>query len=131
MNWCQSKAFEWCTIVLLVPCEICGIFGFIVAGLYLVLALPIVVIVLAFYCLPTVSLTLRLLAHFFIYMTPTSGTCCGRELFITLKKKCNVIFTMFSNIPKMQYLFLIISLILEKNVKVNLIRYPSAQKHHN
>jgi hypothetical protein len=26
---------------------------------------------------------------------------------------------------------LIISLILEKNVKVNLIRYPSAQKHHN
>ena len=91
----RSKAFEWCTIVLLVPCEICGIFGFIVAGLYLVLALPIVVIVLAFYCLPTVSLTLRLLAHFFIYMTPMSGTCCGRELFITFKKKCNVIFTMF------------------------------------
>jgi hypothetical protein len=31
------------------------------------------------------------------------------------------LFTLFSNIPKMQYLFLIISLILEEIVKVNLI----------
>jgi hypothetical protein len=79
----RSKAFEWCTIVLLVPCEICGIFGFIVAGLYLVLALPIVVIVLAFYCLPTVSLTLRLLAHFFILQTNLSkDAICYYLLFI-------------------------------------------------
>ena len=48
-------------------------------------------------------------------ISSTVHHCISTMLIITF------LFTLFSNIPKMQYLFLIISLILEEIVKVNLI----------
>ncbi|CAC5419118.1 unnamed protein product [Mytilus coruscus] len=79
------KALEWSALVLLVPFEKCGIFGFLIFGIYVVFVLPIVFGVLAFYCLPTVNLVLRLFVHFIAYLMPYGKECFSRSFCIQCK----------------------------------------------
>ncbi|CAC5383072.1 unnamed protein product [Mytilus coruscus] len=66
----RSKALEWSALVLVVPFEQFGIFGFFLFGIYFVIVFPVILGVLAFYCLPTMNLVLRLLVHFVAYLMP-------------------------------------------------------------
>ncbi|XP_052061929.1 uncharacterized protein LOC127701995 [Mytilus californianus] len=87
-------------VQLLIPCEICGIVGLIIYPLYFIFALPIILISLAFYCVPTINVTIRLLAHFLAYLTQWSGMC-NREALISCKKRCGFMFNLFhlQNVP--------------------------------
>ncbi|XP_063444487.1 uncharacterized protein LOC134724982 [Mytilus trossulus] len=85
------KALEWSALVLLVPFEKCGIFGFLIFGIYVVFVLPVVFGVLAFYCLPTVNLVLRLFVHFVAYLMPYGKQCISRSFCLQFKnilKEC-------------------------------------------
>ncbi|VDI58446.1 Hypothetical predicted protein [Mytilus galloprovincialis] len=89
------KALEWSALVLLVPFEKCGIFGFIIFGFYVVFVLPVVFGVLAFYCLPTVNLVLRLFVHFVAYLMPYGKQCISRSFCLQCKnilKECHATF---------------------------------------
>lgn len=79
----RSKALRWSVLILMLPFEICGVFGFIFFGLYAVLVLPFILLVITFYCLPTVNVVVRLLIHFFAYMVPYGGACFSRSFCIS------------------------------------------------
>ena len=82
----RSKALEWSVLILLVPFEVFGVFGLFLTGFYLVFALPVICVVLAFYCLPTVNLSLRLIAHVVAYSMPYRRIWCCRSTCITGKR---------------------------------------------
>ena len=66
----KQQVLGWLVQILLIPCVSFGIFGIFVAPVLWAIMLPIVVIVVSFYIFPTVNLTGRLLAHFFVYLMP-------------------------------------------------------------
>jgi hypothetical protein len=65
-----SRSFGWAIRTLLYPFKEYGVFAFIVVGLYWMVVLPVVIMVLAFYCIPTLNIGLRLLCHSIIVLIP-------------------------------------------------------------
>lgn len=65
-----SKSFGWAIRTLLYPFKELGIFGLFVVPLYWLFVLPVVLLVLAFYCIPTLNIALRLLCHLVIVLFP-------------------------------------------------------------
>jgi hypothetical protein len=51
-----------------------GIFGIFSAWLYYIPAIPIVVLTLAFYCLPTINILVRLIIYFIAYLLNIPNT---------------------------------------------------------
>jgi hypothetical protein len=61
-----SKSFGLAIRTLLYPFKKFGVFAFFIVGLYWMFVLPVVIMVLAFYCIPTLNIAFRLLCHLII-----------------------------------------------------------------
>lgn len=66
----QLEVIGWLVRLILKPCEKFGLLGLLIGPVVFVLCLPFLICVLAFYMLPTINITSRLLAHFFVYLFP-------------------------------------------------------------
>lgn len=65
-----SKSVGWAVRTMLYPLKEYGVFGFVVVGIYWPFVLPAIVVVLAFYGIPTLNIAIRLLCHLFFVIFP-------------------------------------------------------------
>ncbi|XP_055998880.1 uncharacterized protein LOC130047581 [Ostrea edulis] len=65
-----SRSFGWAIRTLLYPFKEYGVFAFFIVGIYWLFVLPVIIIGLAFYCVPTLNIVLRLLCHLIIVVFP-------------------------------------------------------------
>ncbi|XP_055999040.1 uncharacterized protein LOC125656979 [Ostrea edulis] len=65
-----SRSFGWAIRTLLYPFKEYGVFAFFIVGIYWMFVLPVIIMVLAFYCIPTLNIALRLLCHLIIVVFP-------------------------------------------------------------
>ena len=75
----RTRALGWCCQIIVIPFVKLGIFGIFITPFYWVIVIPICVVVMAFYILPTLNITIRLILHFFVHCTPNrreSVPCC-------------------------------------------------------
>lgn len=83
----KIKIIGWLVKVLIKPCTKFGGFG-ICAGIVLwAIGFPVLLVIFSFYMFPTVNITCRLFAHFFVFIFPkdsclTSGICSKLSLFL-------------------------------------------------
>lgn len=66
----RSKAVGYCIFTLLIPIKKYGIFFLLIAWLYWLLALPVLLLVIAFYFMPLVNIMCRLLFNYLETMFP-------------------------------------------------------------
>ncbi|XP_069121821.1 uncharacterized protein [Argopecten irradians] len=66
-----KRVIGWGTMVLLKPCEKCGILALILAPIYWILILPLVLFILLVSLFPTINLTVRCLIYVFINFLPS------------------------------------------------------------
>ena len=81
----QLNVIAWLVRITLKPYERLGILGILIGPLVFVVCLPFLVCVLAFYMLPTVNITCRLLAHFLVYLFP-KDVCQSSKLLRNISK---------------------------------------------
>ena len=67
-----SKSVGWAVRIMLYPLKKYGVLGLVVVGIYWLFVLPVIVVVLAFYSIPTLNIAIRLLCHLFIVISPKS-----------------------------------------------------------
>lgn len=79
-----SKSVEWAVRTMLYPLKEYGVLGLVVVGIYWFFVLPVIALVLAFYCIPTLNIAIRLLCHLFIVFFPEF------KFVTTLKEKIGV-----------------------------------------
>nr|XP_034306724.1 uncharacterized protein LOC117682688 [Crassostrea gigas] len=65
-----SKSVGWAVRTMLYPLKKYGVLGLVVVGIYWLFVLPVIVVVLAFYSIPTLNIAIRLLCHLFIVLSP-------------------------------------------------------------
>uniref|UniRef100_K1PL00 Uncharacterized protein n=1 Tax=Magallana gigas TaxID=29159 RepID=K1PL00_MAGGI len=65
-----SKSVGWAVKTMLYPLKKYGVLGLVVVGIYWLFVLPVIVVVLAFYSIPTLNIVIRLLCHLFIVIFP-------------------------------------------------------------
>ncbi|XP_061187941.1 uncharacterized protein LOC133195968 [Saccostrea echinata] len=65
-----SRSFGWAIRTLLYPFKEYGVLAFFIVGIYWLFVLPVVIIVVAFYCIPTLNIAVRLLCHLIIVIFP-------------------------------------------------------------
>ncbi|XP_055998894.1 uncharacterized protein LOC130047591 [Ostrea edulis] len=65
-----SRSFGRAIKTLLYPFKECGVFAFFIIAIYWMFVLPVIIMVLAFYCIPTLNIALRLLCHLIIVILP-------------------------------------------------------------
>jgi hypothetical protein len=91
----RTSAIGWSMQILLHPFKHCGIFGIFFAWLYYIPAIPIVVVTLAFYCLPTINILVRLIIYFIAYLLPYGRNCLTVRWCSKLKQLWNYIHRVF------------------------------------
>ena len=77
----RGEIIKWVVWLALRPCTKYGGLGIFIGLLLWVLGSPFVIAILALYLLPTLNITLRLLAHLFVYVMPLdicSYFCCQK-----------------------------------------------------
>ena len=77
----RGEVIGWAVTLALKPCTKFGGFGFCFGIVAWVIGFPFMCVILAFYLLPTLNITLRLFAHFAVYLFPRntcSYACCKR-----------------------------------------------------
>ncbi|OWF54686.1 hypothetical protein KP79_PYT04408 [Mizuhopecten yessoensis] len=65
------RAIGWSTMILMKPCEKCGILALFLAPVYWLLTMPFVICILFVYLFPTINLTVRFIIHLFISVLPS------------------------------------------------------------
>ena len=81
----------WAVKLSLQPCSKYGALGFIFGVVIWAVGAPFIMAILAFYMLPTLNITFRLLAHFIVYLVPRhvcDYLCCARiyDFLLSLEK---------------------------------------------
>lgn len=77
----RSGIIGWAVKLALKPCTVFGGFGFCLGIVAWVIGLPFLAVILAFYMIPTLNITFRLVAHFAVYLMPRNtcnNACCKR-----------------------------------------------------
>ena len=77
----RGGVIGWAVKLSLQPCSRYGALGFIVGIVLWAIGFPFIMTILAFYMLPTLNITFRLLAHFIFYLVPRNVCnylCCSR-----------------------------------------------------
>ena len=91
----RTTAIGWSVQILIHPFRHFGFFGLLFAWLYYIPAIPIVTITLAFYCLPTVNILVRLVIYFVAYLFPYGRNCLTVRCCIRMKQLWNYIHRVF------------------------------------
>ncbi|XP_060592216.1 uncharacterized protein LOC132746949 [Ruditapes philippinarum] len=81
----QMDVIGWLVRIAVKPCAKFGGIGICVGLITWTLTLPVLFLILSFYIFPTVNITLRLLAHFVVYILPKNA-CNEMKLFARLSK---------------------------------------------
>lgn len=81
----QMDVFGWVIKVAVKPCTMFGGIGICIGLVTWTVALPCLLLILSFYIFPTVNITLRLLAHFAVYLFPRNA-CSNVRLFARISK---------------------------------------------
>nr|KAG5705592.1 hypothetical protein BaRGS_034790 [Batillaria attramentaria] len=79
----------WVTSLVVLPFTLCGVIGFLILPFYLVLLLPLLLPLLAFYLFPAINLSVRLLLHVFIFVCPNRAARAARRAWNTLVSRVN------------------------------------------
>ena len=87
----RGGVIGWAVKLSLQPCSRYGALGFIVGIVLWAIGAPFIMAILAFYMLPTLNITFRLLAHFIVYLVPRKVCdylCCSRiyDFLLSLEK---------------------------------------------
>ena len=91
----RTTAIGWSVQILIHPFRHFVFFGLLFAWLYYIPAIPIVTITLAFYCLPTVNILVRLVIYFVAYLLPYGRNCLTVRCCIRMKQLWNYIHRVF------------------------------------
>lgn len=91
----RTSAFGWSVQILLHPCKHCGIFGFCIAVLYYILAIPVFIVTLSFYFFPTLNVIVRLIIYFVAYLLPYGRNCLTERIAERLKQLWRYIHRVF------------------------------------
>ncbi|XP_045164745.2 uncharacterized protein LOC123528804 [Mercenaria mercenaria] len=81
----QMDVIGWVVKVAVKPCTLFGGIGICVGLVTWTLSLPFLLLILSFYLFPTLNVTLRLLAHFAVYLFPKNA-CSEIRIFARLSR---------------------------------------------